>query len=164
MSSKRRVGTLIYKRLIDKTTDVDTFVGDVTGNLTGDVTGDVTGNVTGNLTGNVTGTHVGGQQDSIVTISGDGAITIAPSSVYLSKGSAAAITIVAPTTVTHDGIIIRVVAQSAQEHVITCATVGFNAKGSSGTLTFGGAIGDSVVLQAKGGNWYTVASINVTAA
>ena len=132
--------------------------------LTGDLTGDVIGNVTGNLVGNVTGTHIGGQQDSVVTISGDGAITAAPSSIYLSKGSAAAITIVAPTSVTHDGYLIRIVCQTAQAHVVTCASVGFNAKGSSGTITFAAAIGNSVLLEAKGGNWYVVSNIGGTVA
>jgi len=93
-----------------------------------------------------------GQQDDVVAITGDGAITVAPSSVFLSKGSAAAITVVAPTATTHDGYILRVVAISAQAHVITSATVGFNAKGSSGTATFGGALGDSVTFIAK--YWY----------
>ena len=111
-----------------------------------------------------TGTHVGGQQDTVVAITGDGAITIVPCSVFLSKGSAAAITLAAPTTVTHDGYTIRIVAISAQAHVVTGSVDGFNAKGSSGTLTFGGALGDSVTLVAKGGHWYTLAKINVTVA
>lgn len=118
----------------------------------------------GGVTANVTGTLIGGQQDTTVAITGDGAITIAPSSVFLSKGSAAAITLAAPTAVTHDGYIIRVVAISAFAHVITGSVDGFNAKGSSGTITFGGAIGDSVTLEAKGGHWYTVGKVNVTVA
>jgi hypothetical protein len=124
----------------------------------------VTGGLIGNVTGNIAGTLSGGQKDVPVAITGDGAITVAPSSVFLSKAGAAAITIVAPTVTTHDGYIIRVVAISAQAHVITSGVVGFNAKGSSGTLTFGGAIGDSVTLIAYQGNWYTLAKVNVTAA
>lgn len=101
----------------------------------------------------------------IQSITGDGAITIASGArVLLSKGSAAAITIAAPTATTHDGFTITVIATSAQAHVITSATDGFNAKGSSGTLTFGGAIGDSVTLMAHNGHWYTVSLINVTPA
>lgn len=100
----------------------------------------------------------------IQAITGDGAITIQNASVFLSKGSAAAITLAAPTAGTHDGIIIRVVAISAQAHVITGGVDGFNAKGSSGTITFGGAIGDSVTLVAYNGHWYTLAAINATVA
>jgi co-chaperonin GroES (HSP10) len=139
--------------------------------FTGPLTADTINEQTANAGVTIDGARIkdgaiqAGQQDDVVAITGDGAITIAPSSIFLSKGSAAAITIAAPTATTHDGIIIRIVAISAQAHVVTCATVGFNAKGSSGTLTFGGAIGDSVVIEAYQGNWYTVgAPRNVTAA
>lgn len=97
-------------------------------------------------------------------ITGDGAITVQNANVYLSKGSAAAITIVAPTAGTQDGLRITVIAATAQAHVITCATDGFNAKGASGTLTFGGAIGDSVTIVADTGHWYATARVNVTPA
>lgn len=131
----------------------------------GGVTGDVTGNLTGNVTGNVAGVLTGGQKDTVTTITGDGAITIAPGAVKLSKGSAAAITLAAPTTTTHDGYILRIFSSSAQAHVVTGGVDGFNAKGSSGTLTFGGAIGDSIVLIAMSGHWYTLgAPRNVTVA
>lgn len=101
---------------------------------------------------------------ALQAITGDGAITVQNATVLLSKAGAGAITIVAPTTVTHDGFIIRVVATSAQAHVITSAVDGFNAKGSSGTVTFGGAIGDSVTLVAHGGHWYVIGKVNVTVA
>lgn len=97
-------------------------------------------------------------------ITGDGAITVKDGYVVLSKGSAAAITLAAPTSGTDDGAVLRVVAISAQAHVITSGTDGFNAKGSSGTATFGGAIGDSVTLIANGGHWYTLSKTNVTIA
>jgi hypothetical protein len=128
------------------------------------VSGTLTGNVTGNLTGNVAGTLVGGHQDPTSVIAGDGAIPVAPGTIFLTKGSAAAITLAAPTATTHDGYEITVIAGSAQAHVITCSTVGFNAKGSSGTITFTAAIGNSVVLVAYQGNWYTKAARNVTVA
>lgn len=100
----------------------------------------------------------------IQAITGDGAITIQNAVVELSKGSAAAITIAAPTAGTHDGILIEVTTISAQAHVITCATDGFNAKGSSGTVTFTAAIGNTVVLRAYNGHWYTVNKNGVTVA
>ena len=101
---------------------------------------------------------------AVQAITGDGAITIQNALVFLSKGSAGAITLAAPTSGTHDKIIVRVVAISAQAHVITGSVDGFNAKGSSGTITFGGAIGDSVTLVAYLGHWYTLAKINATVA
>lgn len=133
---------------------------DVAGDL--EVAGDVS--VTGTLTGDSAGTHVGGQQDAVTVITGDGAITIAPGTVALTKGSAAAITLAAPTAGTHDGIIIRIYSETAFQHVITGSVDGFNAKGSSGTITLGGAKGDSVTLIARNGHWWTLAKVNATVA
>lgn len=101
---------------------------------------------------------------TIQAITGDGAITIQNATVVASKGSAAALTLAAPTAGTHDGIIVRVVAISAQAHVITGGVDGFNAKGASGTATFGGAIGDSVTFVAYNGHWYTLSLVNVVIA
>jgi hypothetical protein len=101
---------------------------------------------------------------TIQAITGDGAITIQNATVVASKGSAAALTLAAPTAGTHDGIQVRVVATSAQAHVITGGVDGFNAKGASGTATFGGAIGDSVTFVAHNGHWYTLSKVNVTIA
>lgn len=110
-------------------------------------------------------TATGGIKGPVVTISGDGAITISPNAlVMLSKGTAAAITIAAPTNTTHDGYIIRVFSSTAAAHVITCSTDGFNAKGSSGTITFAANIGSSTTIVAMGGHWYTLAGIGATVA
>lgn len=105
-----------------------------------------------------------GNVGAVQAITGDGAITIQNAIVVLSKGSAAAITLAAPTAGTHDKIEIEVIAISAQAHVITGGVDGFNAKGSSGTATFGGAIGDSVTFRAYNGHWYTTSKVNVTIA
>lgn len=101
---------------------------------------------------------------AVTVISGDGAITIANSIVFLTKGSAAAITIAAPTDVTHDGIQIWVVTGTAAAHVITSGVDGFNAKGSSGTCTYTAAIGNAVLLIARNGHWYTAVKTGVTIA
>lgn len=77
---------------------------------------------------------------------------------------AGAFTLAAPTTVTDDGKIVVVVSATAQAHVITGGVDGFNAKGSSGTATYGGAIGDAVIFVANGGHWYTASKVNVTIA
>lgn len=130
---------------------------DVDGDLT--VTGTITGDVTGDVTGNV----IGGVQSAVETKANDGAIAIEPKTVFLTKGSAAAITLAVPSSGLN-GTILTVIAGSAQAHVITQGTVGFNAKGSSGTITFTAAIGNAVQLIAYEGNWYTVSSRNVTVA
>lgn len=107
---------------------------------------------------------VGGQQDAVVVISGDGAITIAPGTVALTKGSAAAITLAAPTAGTHDGYILRVYSESAFAHVITSGVDGFNAKGASGTAAFAAALGNALTLVARNGHWWTLSLNGVTIA
>lgn len=123
------------------------------------IEGPLTGNVTGNITGNITG----GQITVPVVISGDGAITVTPSTVYLTKGSAAAITIAAPTAA-QDGTLIWVYTETAFAHVITSGTVGFNEKGSSGTCTFTADKGNAVLLHARNGHWWTIIKTGVTSA
>ena len=127
-------------------------------------TGNVTGSVTGNVTGNTTGTQIGGQKDAQAIITGDGAITIAPGTVILTKATAAAITIAAPTAVTHDGFIIRIYSDTAAAHVITSGVVGFDLKGSSGTLTCAIAKGSCAVLEARNGQWMVLSVKGVTVA
>lgn len=145
------------------------LTGDVTGNVTGNVTGAITGNITGDVTGNTTGTHTGAvvgfaSKDTPTTIAGDGAITVASGTIRLTKGSAAAITIVAPTTPAQDNIIIDVYSTTAQAHVITCASDGFNAKGSSGTATFSTDVGNFLRLRADTGHWLAIIKTGVTVA
>jgi hypothetical protein len=94
-------------------------------------------------------------------ITGDGAITLESGVVLLTKASAGAITIAVPD---HDGQHLYVVAGSAQAHVITQATDGFNAKGSSGTATFTAALGNTVELVSLNGHWWAVTKTGVTIA
>jgi hypothetical protein len=99
----------------------------------------------------------GGFLPSVQLITGDGAITVpdnGESYVILSKGSAAAITIPVPTAA-QNGTRIHVMTTSAYAHVITQSTVGFNAKGSSGTATAATTFIGELVLYAYAGNWYT---------
>jgi hypothetical protein len=141
--------------------DIEAAAVSASAGFTGDLTGNVTGNVAGNVTGNSAGVHVGGLQLPMQVISGDGAITIKTGVVILTKGSAAAITLAAPTATTDDGKILYIIAGSAQAHVVTVT----GAAGGSGqdVGTFGGAINDSTVLVAYNGVWYVVgAPRNVT--
>jgi hypothetical protein len=63
-----------------------------------------------------------------------------------------------------DGQILIISSTTAHAHVITSAVDGFNAKGSSGTATFGAAIGNSVTLLAYNGHWYAIVKTGVTIA
>jgi len=96
-------------------------------------------------------------------ISGDGAITVTPSTIALTKGSAAAITIAAPTAA-QDGYQIRVYTETAFAHVVTCATDGFNNKGSSGTVTLTAAKGNGFLIMARNGHWWVVQTLGATVA
>lgn len=104
---------------------------------------------------------------STQVISGDGAVTIPTGPIgrsVITKGSALAGTLAAPTSGTDDFKILEIVSTTAAAHVITCASVGFNAKGSSGTATYTAAIGNALRLMAYAGNWYSEDKINVTLA
>ena len=91
---------------------------------------------------------------------GTDAITLLGGGVaLLTHNDAGAYTLAVPTV---DYVELTCIAGTAAAHVITQATVGFNAKGSSGTATFGGAIGDAVTLISYNGNWYCKAEHNVT--
>lgn len=142
------------------------IVGNLIGNVTGNLIGNVTGNVVGNLTGNVVGNLTGGNLPPSTSLSGDGAIAIPAASrdFPITKSSAAALTIAAPVSGTDDNKLLTIWDTTGHAHVVTCASDGFNAKGSSGTLTFGGAIGDAVILKAFSGHWYTVSLNAVTPA
>jgi hypothetical protein len=123
----------------------------------------VTGLATVGETLAVTGvlTASGGVKRPLQTITEDGAITIQDGVVLLTKGTPAAITLAAPTTGTHDGIRIDILAGTAQAHVVTVTGMA----GGSGmdVGTFGGAISDSTSLIAATGGWYIVnAPRNVT--
>ena len=138
-----------------------TFEDVVATTVTATITGNITGNVTGNVTGDVTGDVTGGIKRPVQVITGDGAITIRDGVVILTKGSAAAITLAAPTAGTHDGIRIDIIAGSAQAHVVT--VTGMAAGSGQDVGTFGGAINDICSLIAYNAGWYILtAPRNVT--
>lgn len=99
------------------------------------------------------------------TISGDGAITISPGTVKLTKGSAAAITLAAPTAA-QEGTTIVVTAGSAFAHVITATGLledGVTG-GAKNTATFGAFVGATITLAAINLKWHVVSKNVVTVA
>lgn len=70
-------------------------------------------------------------------------------------------TLADPATPGDDGKILRIVSKTAHAHVITIA--GGIAGGANNTITLGGAVGDTVELEAIAGKWYLRPSINATA-
>lgn len=131
----------------------------VTGALTatGGVVGAVTGNVTGNLTGNVTG----GIDEPIVAVTADGAIAVPTvnTTYFITKAGVAAMTIVAPTATTHDGIRLTFISATANAHTLDMASSGIN-EGSADIGTWGGAKGDGVTIIAYQAHWYQVPGSN----
>lgn len=151
--------------IFDETVVAPGFEGDLTGNVTGAVIGSLAGNSAGSHTGPVAGTVNGGVIPPGTVLSGDGEIAIPSASAMfaITKGSIAALTIDAPA-VGDNYKELTIWSETAFAHVITCSDEGFNGKGSTGTLTFGGAAGDSVKLVARNGSWWTSAVNNVVAA
>ena len=97
--------------------------------------------------------------------SADGAITIPTRGrkhVFITKASAAALTLAAPT---HDGVEIVIVSTTAAAHTVTVSTTGMNDLGTSADVgTFGVAKGNGLTLVAYQGDWYVTSNIGVTLA
>ncbi len=120
---------------------------------------------TGDELASIAATDVSNQ---IAVASANGAISIPASGrvkVFITKGTAAALTLAAPTATTHDGVEIVFVSTTAAAHTVTATTIGFNAGDASSDIgTFGGAIGDGLAVVAYQGEWYVTNNINVTLA
>jgi hypothetical protein len=80
-----------------------------------------------------------------------GAIAIKNGKVWLSAGSALAMTLALPTAGTDDFKELEIVSDSAQAHTVTTPSNGIN--GNKHIATFA-ALGDSISLVALGGVWY----------
>lgn len=112
------------------------------------------------------------QSSDVVTVieaaAANGAVTIPDRGrkiVFITKGTAAALTLAAPTATTHDGVEIVFVSTTAAAHTVTATTIGFNAGDAASDVgTFGGAIGDGLACVAYQGEWYVTNNINVTLA
>lgn len=138
---------------------------EVTGVIT--ATGGVVGAVTGNVVGNVTGNITGGVLAPVVEVTADGAITVptVDTKYVITKAGVAAMTIVNPTDVTHDGLTLTFITNTANAHTLTRATTGFNDAGAGGDVaTWGGAKGDGMQITAWDGKWYVNYLRNVTLA
>ena len=100
-----------------------------------------------------------------VVITGDGAITIANSTVVLTKGSAAAITLAAPTAA-QAGTTIQIIAGSAFAHVVTATGLiddGVTGGGKN-TATFAAFVGAAITLYAYNLHWVVLSKNVVTVA
>lgn len=108
----------------------------------------------------LTGVLDGAQKLPVQVASGDGAITIKSGVVVITKGSAAALTLAAPTASDDDGKILVIDSTTAAAHTVTLAG-GLRGAGSGADVgTFGAAIGNGIMLYAYNGAWYPVPGTN----
>jgi hypothetical protein len=92
--------------------------------------------------------------ENVTTLTGDGAVTVATGTTVLTKGSAAAITVAAPTA-TQAGTRITVLSNSDFAHVITFTggTLLDGTTGANTTATFAAFKGASITAIAVGTTW-----------
>lgn len=98
--------------------------------------------------------------------SADAAITIVAysQSIYITKAGVCALTLADPTATTHDGARLTIIATTGHAHTVSnAAGSGYNgAGGGADVATFGGAAGDSMIIEAYQGKWYVISLRNVT--
>ena len=121
--------------------------------------------LTAPVIGAATGTSLtltAGVTEGVTTISGDGAVTLASGTVVLTKGSAAAITVAAPSS--QDGTKIRIISNSDYAHVVTFtgSTLLDGTTGANLTVTMTAFKGSAIEVVAVGTKWLLVSSSNVT--
>jgi hypothetical protein len=101
--------------------------------------------------------------NSVTAYAANGALAIAPGTATLTKAGVAAMTLAAPT-VAQEGLILRVVSQTANAHTITATGLiddGVTG-GSKTTATFAAFAGASIELMASNLKWAVISRNNVT--
>lgn len=95
------------------------------------------------------------------TYTSAGALTVQSGVSFIGSSGALAMTLVNPT-VAMNGLIMTIQASTAQAHTVTY-TAGFNGGTTARDVaTFGGAIGDQMIIYANNGVWWTLSLRNVT--
>jgi len=112
--------------------------------------------------------HRGDVVHDFTTAAADGAVTQRSGTVFITKGTAAALTIANPIS-GHpddggdDGKRLTFISTTANAHTLTRSTTGFNDGGSGADVaTFSGAKGDGLTIIAYGGKWYVENLTGVT--
>jgi hypothetical protein len=82
----------------------------------------------------------------------DGAIALKNGSVFITKGSAAALTLAAPTAGTDDGKALRITDTTGFAHTVTTPSNKIN--GNKAVATSAAVVGDMVTFVAYNGVWY----------
>jgi hypothetical protein len=110
--------------------------------------------------------NAGDLAPKVVVASADGAIPLTTGAlIVIAKGSAAALTLAAPSGEVQDGDFLEILSTTAFAHTITQTTPGFNdGSTASDVATFGAEKGNSMTLIAYGGKWYATNLTGVTLA
>lgn len=108
---------------------------------------------------------IGGTQAAAAppTYTSAGALTILPGVSFIGSGGALAMTLAAPSLY-QNGMVMVIYASTAQAHTVTYTAGFFGTTTSSDVATFGGAIGDNLVIYAQNGTWRALSTRNVTIA
>jgi hypothetical protein len=120
------------------------------------------GNVFNDAKGNLCQVMITSGADQ-VAYAADGALSNAGVTAILTKGSAGAYTLAAPTA---DGVRMRIINGSAFAHVVTATNLiddGVTG-GAKDTMTFGAFVGAGIDLESYGGHWCVIGKNVVTIA
>jgi len=129
--------------------------------LSGTITGTYTLAGTPTITSpTITGAKV---TPNVQTITGDGAITVQSGVVLLTKGSAAAVTLAAPSS--QDGTVIEITSTTDFAHVVTVTGGLWDGTATTNTtITFPVVAGGAVRIIAFGTDWYVLSNQGTTIA
>jgi hypothetical protein len=106
-----------------------------------------------------------------VALAASGAIPVAssaggartPGKYVITKATAAALTLAAPTAGLDDGVLIQVISTTAAAHTITTPAAGNIRDGNTSNhdtvLTMNANIGANCILEAYNGTWYVLAEV-----
>lgn len=92
------------------------------------------------------------------SLSADGAIPLVSGLYFVTKASAAALTLAAPTTA-QDGMKIEVTSDTAFAHVITATGLLKTGTATVNISTFAAFAGASITMVARGGKWNVIANV-----
>jgi hypothetical protein len=104
----------------------------------------------------------------VIAVAASGAIAVPTGNTtyFITKAGVAAMTLVDPTATTHDGLRLTFISATAESHTLSnAAGSGFNGVGAGADIgTFGGAIGDHLIIEAYQGKWYVIDNVGVVLA
>lgn len=104
----------------------------------------------------------GGAQKTPSVLAADGAIPVVAGSYVITKPSAAALTLAAPTPGTQDGLTITISSASSFAHVITATGLLQTGSAAATTATFAAFQGAGVTLRAYNGKWQVTSAVATT--